>query len=156
MSAGPSAEEFQMVIDPKAPLMERWDMVEPYWGFARRTGYSRAHDISVTELYGIDGIHRSTISRLNDEFLKTLNGGQYQRVPKENCRIRVGILDSNLDCDQKYFRSTVHADAFIYPRTRNDLLRASKEAGVPVSSFDDWFEVCTKAMEGAFVRGPCA
>jgi len=72
---------------------------------------------------------------------------------KEKCRIRVSILDSNLDCDQKYFRSTVNADALIFPRTKNDLLRASKEAGVPLSSFDDWLEVCTKAMEGAFARG---
>lgn len=153
MSAGLSAEEFQTVIDPKGPLMKRWELVEPYWEFARRTGYGRALDISVRELYGIDGIRRSTISLLNDEFLKTLNGGQYQRVLKEKCRIRVSILDSNLECDQKYFRSTVNTDALIFPRTKNDLLRASKETGIPLSSFDDWLEVCAKAIEGAFARG---
>jgi uncharacterized protein len=153
MSAGLSAEEFQKVIDPKGPLMKRWEIVEPYWTFARRTGYGRALDLSVKELYGIDGIHRSTISRLNDEFLKTLGGGQYRKVLKETCRIRMSILDSNLDCDQTWFRSTVDADALISPRTRNDLLRASKDTGVSLSSFEDWLEVSARALEAAYVRG---
>ena len=153
MSAGLSAEDFKKVIDPKGSLMKRWETVEPYWEFARRTGYGRALDFTVKELYGIDGIRRSTISRLNDEFQKTLTGGQYQRVLKEKCRIRVSILDSNLECDQGYFRSTVNADELICPRTKNDLLRASKQAGIPISCFDDWIEACGKILDESFAKG---
>jgi hypothetical protein len=74
-------------------------------------------------------------------------------VLKEKCKIRMSVLDSNLECDKSFFRSTVNADAFIFPRTRNDLQRASNETGIAVSSLDDWLEVCAKIMEGAFAKG---
>ena len=65
ISAGLGAA-YEKVIDHKLPLMERWELVEPYWEAARYTGYGRALDISAQALYGIEGITRETIEPLNE------------------------------------------------------------------------------------------
>lgn len=52
ISAGLSQKDFLYVRDASKPLMERWNMVEPYWEYNRHTGYGQAVDISVKKLYG--------------------------------------------------------------------------------------------------------
>jgi glucuronate isomerase len=104
MSAGLSQKDYQAVVDHSRPLLERWDLVEPYWNAARHTGYGRALAFAARDLYGVPRIDRSTISRLNDEFQKSLSPGHFHRVLKEKSRISVSILDSNLDCDRTFFR----------------------------------------------------
>lgn len=153
MSAGLSQKDYQAVIDPKGPLMKRWDLVEPYWNAARFTGYGRSLEIAARDLYGVDGINRATIERLNEEFRKTLTGGQYRKVLKEKSRISISILDSNLDCDRTYFRSAYNAGQFVIPRTLNDVNRIASEAGVSITCFDDWLEASVKAVEKAYAGG---
>ena len=45
ISAGLSQKDFLYVRDASKPLMERWNMVEPYWEYNRHTGYGQAVDI---------------------------------------------------------------------------------------------------------------
>ncbi|MEW5815762.1 MAG: amidohydrolase family protein [Spirochaetota bacterium] len=156
ISAGLSVKDYQTVIDPKLPLMQRWELVEPYWKRARFTGYGRALDLSVKALYDIDGINRTTIARLNDEFLATLKGGQYARVLKEKSRIRISLLDAHLECDQAYFRSVYRPDNFIYPTSANDVRQISDESGISICCFDDWLEACVVMLDRAFKQGAVA
>lgn len=44
ISAGLSQKDFLYVRDASKPLMERWNMVEPYWEYNRHTGYGQAVD----------------------------------------------------------------------------------------------------------------
>ena len=37
-------KDFLYVRDASKPLMERWNMVEPYWEYNRHTGYGQAVD----------------------------------------------------------------------------------------------------------------
>ena len=153
ISAGLSQSDYQAAIDAKQPLMKRWDLVEPYWEVARFTGYGRSLDLAAKALYGVDGISRATIVRLNDEFQTSLKGGQYRKVLKEKSNIEVSILDSNLECDRTYFRSAYNIGPLVFPRNLNDVNRIAGEAGMAVSSFDDWLEASVKAMARAVEKG---
>lgn len=153
ISAGLSQTDYQTATDAKQPLMKRWDLVEPYWKVARFTGYGRSLDLAARELYGVDGITRATIERLNDEFQKSLKGGQYRKVLKEKSRIEISILDSNLECDRTYFRSAYNLGPLVFPRNLNDVNHVATEAGMSVSSFDDWLEASVKAMARAVEKG---
>ena len=121
ISAGLKISDFQKVIDNKLPLTERWKLVEPYWEAARNTGYGRALDISAKGLYGIDRICGETIEGLNEAFLKSLKQGHFRKVLKEKSKIKISLLDSNLECDKAFFRSVYRLDNFIYPKTRGDI-----------------------------------
>ena len=56
ISAGLSKGDYNKALNHTLPLMERWKLVEPYWKAARNTGYARALDLSVKELYCIERI----------------------------------------------------------------------------------------------------
>ena len=86
MSAGLSLADYQKVTNPSLPLPERWALVEPYWDYARRTGYGRALELSANGIYGVAEINRSTIEALNEAFLQSIKPGTFHRV----------IRDSNL------------------------------------------------------------
>jgi hypothetical protein len=97
-------------------VMQKWDMLEPYWEACRYTGYGRSLDISVRGLYGIDGIRRDTVETLNAKFAESrAAGSHYDYVLKEKCRIDLSLLDNNTDFDLRYFRNVYRADRFIFP-----------------------------------------
>jgi hypothetical protein len=153
ISAGLPLKDYQAVLDHGHPLMERWDLVEPFWNAARHTGYGRSLELSARDLYGVPCINRSTISRLNDEFQKSLVPGHYRRVLKEKSRIAISILDSNLECDRTFFRSTSNLGGFVFPRNMTDVKRLAAEAGIMVSCLDDWLEACRVAAGMAVKKG---
>ena len=61
--------ELDYVRNVEKPLMERWNIVEPYWNLARNTGYGRALDLAAKDIYGIPRIERDTLEELNARFL---------------------------------------------------------------------------------------
>jgi hypothetical protein len=63
--------------------MESWKLIEPYWEFAKNTGYGRSLQISARGLYGIDKIGKSTIEQLNESFISSLKPGHFQKVLQE-------------------------------------------------------------------------
>jgi len=168
ISAGLSRTDFERVIDPHLPLMERWSLVEPYWEHARHTGYGRALDLSVKALYDIDGIHSETLKELNSRFMQHLAKGHFRNVLKEKSHIQVSLLHdipmenerivftSNLECDREFFRNVYPVDNFVFPQTGEDLERIEKEFGVPICSFEDWLNACEAAFENACSHGAVA
>ncbi len=155
-SAGLSKDDLATVIDHTRPLMERWDLVEPYWERARYTGYGRALDLSAQGLYGIDGVRRDTIEALNDAFLQTLAPGHYRRVLKQASRISVSLLDTEGACDAEFFRPVVRLDRFIWPRTWDQVLQAERSIGHRVRTLEDWTAACEMALAEALKAGAVA
>ena len=156
ISAGLKPNDFEKVIDHKIPIMERWDIVEPYWENCRYTGYGRALDISVKAIYNIDGISRDTILQLDDAFQKSLKPGHFKRVLKDMSKIKISLLDANLDCDTCFFRSVYRLDHFIYPLGRDTLKHVERSSGIRINSFDDWLDACEMALDNALKAGAVA
>ncbi|HZJ83710.1 MAG TPA: amidohydrolase family protein [Clostridia bacterium] len=156
ISAGLKRKDFDRVMEHEIPIMERWDIVEPYWNSCRYTGYGRALDISVKALYNIHSISRDTIEELDGAFQKTLRPGHFKRVLKDMSKIEVSLLDANLDCDPYFFKSVYRLDNFIYPQSRRDIEQVERDSGVKISSIDDWLEACETMLDNAFKAGAVA
>jgi len=156
ISAGLSIDDYQKVLNNKVSLIKRWKLVEPYWEVARNTGYGRALDVSVKALYGVEKIHRSTIEHLNKAFLDSLKPGHFKKILKEKSKIKVSLLDSNLECDKSFFRSVYRLDNFIYPNTGDDIERIEKEFAIKICSFGNWLEVCEIMLDKALSLGAVA
>ncbi len=168
ISAGLSASDFEKVINPDLSLSERWDIAEPYWDFSRYTGYARALDISVKGLYGIDMICRETIEELNGKFLDSLKPGHFKKVLKDKSKIRVSLLhdipkenekivfDSNLKCDQDFFRNVYPIDGLIFPQTGDEIERIEEQAGFTICGFGDYLEAAESLLDNALEHGAVA
>lgn len=157
LSAGLPPEDHEKAIDEALPLMERWKLVEPYWELCRYTGYGRALDLSVTGLYGIDGISGSTIEILNQKFLRSLEPGTFGRVLKEKSKIAVSILDSltdeKLKVDPAFFKPVFRIDDLVFPQNWNTIRSVEKRTGIAVSTFFTYVQACEALIEQAMDSG---
>jgi len=155
VSAGLSDQQLAVVRDWRKGLRERWRIAEPYWNAARNTAYGRALDIAVRDIYGFERIDGRTIVPLNEAFVAArAAGGVYEKVLKRMSKIRVSILDSNLDCDRKFFRSAVRLDDFVMVSNRSQLGWLAQRAGVKaIHTLADLEAACERAMDDAFRRG---
>ncbi len=154
VSAGLTAARLEFVRNPAEPLRKRWKLAEPYWEAARNTGYGRALDLSARDLYGFDRIDRKTVEPLDEAFRAArAAGGHYQRVLKKMSKIRLSILDSDLGCDKRYFRSTARLDDFIMVANAGQLRQLEKRSGLPIHNMADLEDACEKALDDAIKRG---
>jgi predicted TIM-barrel fold metal-dependent hydrolase len=139
------------VQDPEVPLPERWEMFQTYWREMRFTGYGRALDRVVEDLYGLDldSVTPQTASQLNDRIAAANTAGLYRRVLKEKARIDLSIVDVGGKPDPEFFVGVRRFDHFINVRTRKELETLGAQNGVTVSALED----LVRALEVAFVKG---
>ena len=144
--------------DSSKPLMERWNLLEPYWKLAENTGYCRALNIAARDIYGIARIDRETIQELDVKFKKTLAPGanHYKRILKEMSKIEYSVLDYDLNCDPEYFRSTYNMEGLVMPYSWSWIEKLEARTGIRISSFEDWLAACEKDIEMAWQRGAVA
>ena len=154
VSAGLSDDGLDRARDPKGNLAERWQLVEPYWEAARTTGYGRSLDLAACGLYGIDGVRADTIAALNEAFLAARRkGDHYQYVLKDKSRIALSVVDSNLDCDRRFFASAFRLDSFIMPTHRCEIRDQGRAVGVQVHSLEDWEQVLSLHLDRIYEKG---
>lgn len=163
ISSGLAPEKLEKVRDSSLPIEKRWEIVEPNWEMCRYTGYGRALDIAVKEIYGIDGINRGTIKLLNKQFKEKTKPGNFKRVLKDFCGIKLSILDawdSRFDCDESLFRRVWQILNYIIPmpleipEDRLDIVSwLEKEYGVKINSLDDWMECFKLELEDNLEHG---
>ena len=156
ISAGLDENELNNIIESKEPIMDKWKKIEWYWNVSRHTGYGRALDISVKELYDIPEINRNTIEELNEAFKNSFNENHYQKVLKEKSKIKIGLLDSNIDCDRKFFRSVYRLDNFVFPQNYTQITEIENMTGIRICSFDDWLEACESTLNKVLAKGVVA
>lgn len=163
-SAGLSLKSLKQVTsDYDMSIIERWDMVEPYWNAARYTGYARALDIAVQDIYGLPGLNRNTIEEANEKFQASLGKNQYEKILKEKSKIIISILDrDNIDrdvplcergCDSRYFRSVFHLENFYYPKQWEEINRIETAFGITMHRFEDWLGACEESIDKAIAKG---
>jgi predicted TIM-barrel fold metal-dependent hydrolase len=64
-----------------------WRRLAPFWNAIKNTGYGRAVQITVKELYGIDKIEESIIPQLQQEFEKLSVPGFYKKILRDHCNL---------------------------------------------------------------------
>lgn len=161
ISAGMKPADFEKVVDPSRPLLERWRIVEPYWEACRYTGYGRALDISVKAIYGINGVRGDTIEALNEVFTRSLAPGHFRRVLKDMCGIRISLLDGfsgRFESDRDLFRRVWRPDNYIIPMSHAGevVYRLERQYGISIRTLDDWMEIFSRELEDALASGVVA
>lgn len=154
VSAGLTGEDLARARDAGRPLPERWAIVEPYWEAARSTGYGRALEQSARGLYGIERIDRRTIEALDAAVRdRRRRGGHYEYVLKERSRIALSLVDTNLECDRRYFASVARVHELVAPFGRQQLLDGAARFGIRLRRLEDFDAYCERWVEDAVARG---
>jgi len=169
ISAGLSKENHNKVIEEDIPVIEKWKIIEPYWEYARYTGYGKALTIIARDLYGIEKIDASTIEELNTKFLKTLIPGYFKKILKDKCKIETSLLcvetiDTDYDpaeersaiCDKELFSPVYMLKDLIHPYLWSHFERIERQSGIRITSFSRYLEATEAIIEKAYSLGVVA
>ncbi len=144
VSSGMSLEELEKVRDPRLSLEERWKIFKPFGEMIQNTGYTRAINIAVRDLYGVDGISKDTYKKLASRMEEANKLGLYQWILKDKSGIDISILDSLSapleDVDRRFFAPVARFDDFVMAKERMDFETLGKRCGKPIHSFSDFIQ----------------
>jgi hypothetical protein len=153
ISSGMPPEDLERVRSSKLALKERWTIFEPYWERIQNTGYAKALNIAVRDLYGVDGINEKSFEKLASKMEDANKSGLYQWILKEKSGIDISILDSLSvpieEVDRKFFAPVTRFDDFVMIKERTDLEALAKRTGKPIHSFSDFIGALEFAFEKA-------
>jgi|YelNatPaOPRAMG01_1025707.scaffolds.fasta_scaffold11219_3 predicted TIM-barrel fold metal-dependent hydrolase len=155
ISSGMSYEELNFVRNPEIPIEERFKVFKPYWERIQNTGYARAINIAVKDLYGINGIDETTYKKLISRMIEANKPGIYRWILKEKSLIEISILDALdtkidfLDIDKELFAPVKRFDGFVTIRSKEDIERLEKHYRSQIHSFYDLIQVLERKVEEA-------
>jgi len=153
VSSGMPQEELDKVRDAKLPLEARWEIFKPFWEKIRNTGYARALDIAVRDLYGVNGISQDTYKEIAHRMEEENKPGIYQWILKEKSGIDISILDSLIasldEVDGRFFAPVTRFDDFVMAKERMDFEALGKRCGKPIHSFSDLIKAFELEFEKA-------
>jgi len=153
VSSGMPVQDLDDVSNPRLPLKERWEKFAPFWERIQNTGYARALNIAVKDLYGVDGLEEDTYSELIRRMKRENKAGLYRWVLKEKAGIDVSILDTSLttsvtDVDRSLFAPVMRFQDFITARERGELEALGRRCGTTIHALSD----LVKALELEFEK----
>jgi predicted TIM-barrel fold metal-dependent hydrolase len=130
LSAGMPEEDLSTIRDGSKPLDERWALFEPWWEEIRNTGYARALEIAVRDLYGVDGIDSATYRELSQRMQERNVEGLYRWVLKERSGIDISINNVNVEeMDREFFAPVWGFSEYVLIKERGDLETLGQRAG---------------------------
>lgn len=151
ISAGLPTADRDKLNKPDVPAREKWQSFEPYWRYAKSTGYGEALRIAMKEVYGIEEVNATNLDRLNDAIGSRNKPGLYRDILKKRCRIRFAVNDEYWEpkpvaVDAEFFVMARKFDGFVSPITPEGLKRLESMTDSSVTSLDG----LKRAMEKHF------
>lgn len=158
ISAGLRAEDAARLEKPDVALAEKWRLFEPWWKYARHTGYAECLRIAMREVYGAEQITAATLPKLNEAIAAKNKPGLYREILKRRGRIRYAINDEYwhnepLPVDPEYFALARKFDWFLTPITPVGLGRLEKLADMSIGSIRDLKRALQKHFELSLSMG---
>ncbi len=154
ISSGMSYEDLALVINDEIPLLERWEILSPYWNCVHNTAYSKAIMIAIKDLYGIEELDKSTINELARKMKEMNQKGLYRAILKDKAGIEIALHDTILkehnydfwnvmsinkivEVDRSLFVPVHRFQDFLFITERAHIDALSKRLNVSIHSFDD-------------------
>lgn len=159
ISAGLAPEWSELQPTTQASLIaERWRQFEPFWKFARFTGYGQALRIAIRDVYGFEEISLSTLPWINEAIRTNNKRGLYRRILKERARIRVAVLDDYWNevpkrPDPEFFVLARKFDRFVTPANRDDVQALEKITGVSITTLGGLRQALEKNFQQSMAAG---
>jgi len=145
LSAGMSKQSWDKFFSPKADPLKKWEILEPYWPKIKNTGYGKAVQITIKELYGIDELSAKTIKKLQTEYVKTRRPGFYKRILHdmaniESCQVNYLGKPFNETQMPQLLMQDIEIAGFV-KAPAEVFVRLSEPSGIKVNSLSDWHKV---------------
>ncbi len=160
-SAGLPAAARKIIGRPETPASERWRAFEPYWKFARFTGYGQALRIAIQDLYGFEEISAGTLPKINEAIHAQNRPGLYRKLLRERAKVRYAVLDDYWNAapvkpDPELFRMARKFDRFVLPARPQDVSQLEKLTATSITTLAGLKQAMEKNFEQCVDAGMVA
>ncbi len=149
-SSGMSTSTFKTLMTDSLSVLQKWDILKPYYEKSFNTGYNRVVLLTADKLFGIKKIDETTVIDLSERIRNAYRTNWYKTVLKDKCKIEF-LIDDGTDFnlgDSTMFKYTKRFDYFqLDSKTKLDLL--DKKNNTPITSLDDLEKTFTSEFEQA-------
>jgi predicted TIM-barrel fold metal-dependent hydrolase len=152
-SAGLSRKANPEVWDSQRPPAERWRALKPFWERARNTGYVRAVEIAIRDLFGAEQVTEANCEKLSAQITAANRKGVNNWILRDKCRSTFIILDDQYHPDpvmpeSDLFVNARRFDRFVWVNSNEDMEKLEKALGRSLGTLEE-FE---RALEADFER----
>jgi len=140
-SAGISPKDYGVFFSAKVDPVKKWDLLAPYWGHIKNTGYGQAVRIAMKELYGVDELCAGTVRQIQTGYEKTCQPGFYRRILCDLGKIESCQVNSGDGFHESNMPELLMQDIGIVGMLSGPNFGLAKPTGVKVNSLSDWHKV---------------
>ena len=135
----------KIYLSAETGMMEKWDLIEPYWPYVKYSGYGLSIRIALKELYGIDEVNRETIPALQQGYKELIRPGYYGKVINEVSGIE-SCQVNHWPYHESEIPNLLHSDLDVGGLILGGLIIGldqsySRKAGIRVKNLEDWHGV---------------
>ncbi len=145
ISAGLQERLYQEAMDDSFDLMQRFEIIEPYFEMCKMLGQGRAVTAAASGIHGVNDISSNTIKKLNESFNEISNKKDYSyNTITKRCQIEHVMIDVNdninrFECDKRIFSRVWRPEKYICPGPVAGKFVQWLEAHFhPIKTLDDW------------------
>jgi glucuronate isomerase len=158
ISAGLPKESQELIDSPTATAEQKWRAFEPYWKYARSTGYGETLQIAIRDIYGFEAINGQTISEINSAIGARNKPGLYKDILKKRARLDFCVNDQYWrpnpeGVDPEFFVLAQKFDGFVMPISRDGITRLEKTADASITNLAALKSAMAKTFERALEVG---
>ncbi|MBL7153223.1 MAG: amidohydrolase family protein [Phycisphaerae bacterium] len=141
--AGMPGGAMDKFFSPKIDALDKWRLLEPYWPAVKNTGYGQAVRITLNQLYGVDELSASTISKVQAGYEKVRRRGFYKHILQDLAKIE----SCQVNCLSAPFMESAMPTLLMQDLSIVGMFAGGgqdnfrKPTGVDVKSLGDWYKV---------------
>jgi hypothetical protein len=139
-SAGMPKSTFGTLQTDSLTVMEKWNILKPYWEATSNTAYCRAALLTADKLFGVKDLNETTVEELSSKIKNAYQTDWYNHVLIEKCGIDYVIADTenhNLG-DPGMFKYVKRFGEFIFAVSAQKIETVAKQQNTSIKTLDDF------------------
>ena len=153
-SAGMSKPTFETLLHDSLTVLQKWEILKPYWEGSFNTGYNRAALLAADRLFGVKELNENSVVELSARIKQAYSTDWYTKVLREKCNIEFLINDdpNRNFSDVQMMRYTQRFNYFQI-NSKNTIDQLAKQNGITIATLDDLVNSLNGEFEEAMKRG---
>jgi len=153
-SSGMSKPTFNRLLTDSLTVLQKWDILKPYWEKSFNTAYNRVVLLTADKLFGIKELNDKTVVELSTKIQEAYKTDWFNTVLKDKCNIEFIINDSGDRSfgDKSMFRYTQRFDYFRI-NSKDAIDNLSKKNKLNINSLNELTKSLNNEFEEALKSG---
>ena len=139
-SAGMPKQTFNKLLTDSLTVMEKWNILKPYWEATSNTAYCRAALLTADKLFDVNDLNETTVLDLSAKIKKSYQSDWYDQVLNKKCGIDYVLVDEDhsMLSDPARFKHVKRFGEFIFAVSAQKIETIAKEQNTPIRTLDDF------------------